>query len=272
MKLVHFSDVHVQLRGWRKRTLAELGPLRALATVELWKGRGRLFDGAEDALRRIAGIAASADHAVCSGDLTQLGHAEEFALARDALEALARDPSRFTTLAGNHDRYPWQGAPSRLFEEHFPEQQHTDIPSALRVRILGDEAAIIAVDTVGRLSWPVVTRGRVGRDDLPALRAALHAPELERLCKLVVVHHAPVLKGGRHDWPWHGLHGARALLRAAREGGADAVLCGHVHQRYVVAGSPPVLNAGSSTELGNEGYLELTIRGGRLEHVEQRSL
>ena len=53
MKLVHFSDAHVQLRGWRRRALDELGPLRALATVELWKGRGRLFDGAEETLRRI---------------------------------------------------------------------------------------------------------------------------------------------------------------------------------------------------------------------------
>src|SRR5205823_7529162 len=52
MRLVHFSDAHVQLPGWRRRPLDELGPLRALATVELWKGRGRLFDGAEETLRR----------------------------------------------------------------------------------------------------------------------------------------------------------------------------------------------------------------------------
>ena len=46
MKLVHFSDAHVQLPGWRERPLDELGPLRALASVELWKGRGKLFDDA----------------------------------------------------------------------------------------------------------------------------------------------------------------------------------------------------------------------------------
>ena len=271
MKLVHFSDAHVQLPRWRERPLDELGALRALATVELWKGRGKLFDAAEEKLRRIARIARESDHAICTGDFTQLGHSEEFARARDALGPLANDVSRFTAVAGNHDRYPWKGAPSRLFEEHFPEQQHTDLPSPLRVRILG-EAALIAVDTVGRLAWPVLSRGRVRKDDLPALRAALHAPELRGLCKLVLVHHAPLLRGGRADWPWHGLKGARALLRVAREGGADAILCGHIHERFAFEGPPRVLNAASSTELGKEGYFELTIRRGRLDGVEERKL
>jgi len=271
MKLVHFSDTHVQLPGWRERPLDELGPLRALASVELWKGRGKLFDDAEEKLRRIARIGGEADHAVCTGDLTQLGHAEEFARAREALGALANDASRFTTLAGNHDRYPWQGAPSRLFEEHFPEQQHTDLPSPLRVRIVGD-AALIAIDTVGRLAWPVISRGRVCKSDLAALLAALHAPHLEGLCKIVIVHHAPLLRGGRADWPWHGLKGARALLRVAREGGAEAILCGHIHERFVHEGPPLVVNAASSTELGKEGYFELTIRRGRIERLEERKL
>src|SRR5919197_1192414 len=107
MKLVHFSDVHVQLSDWRKRTLRELGPLRALATVELWKGRGRQYDDAAVKLRALARVASTADHAVCTGDLTQLGHAEEFAATREALDALANNASRFTTFPGNHDRYPW---------------------------------------------------------------------------------------------------------------------------------------------------------------------
>ena len=74
MKLVHFSDVHVQLRDWRRRRLRELGPLRALATVELWKGRGRDYDAAEETLRALVRGTAGADHVVCTGDLTQLGH------------------------------------------------------------------------------------------------------------------------------------------------------------------------------------------------------
>ena len=54
VRILHFSDPHVQLPGWRERPLRELGPLRALATVELWKGRGRDFDDAFEKLKAIA--------------------------------------------------------------------------------------------------------------------------------------------------------------------------------------------------------------------------
>ncbi|MFL5310561.1 MAG: metallophosphoesterase family protein [Myxococcales bacterium] len=263
MKLMHFSDVHVQLRGWRERPLRDLGPLRALATVELWKGRGREYDAAEGTLRELARVASEADHAVCTGDLTQLGHPEEFAAARDALGALAGDAQRFTLFPGNHDRYPWRGAPSRLFEEHFPEHARSDLPGPLRVRLLR-EAAIVVLDSAGPLCWPVLSRGRVGHDQLDALETVLASPRLDGLCKLVAVHHAPFLRGGRQDWPWRSLRGARALLAAARRGGAQAILCGHIHDRFVHGTDPMLICAGSSTRLGQEGYFELEIAGGRV--------
>ncbi|HYV64646.1 MAG TPA: metallophosphoesterase [Myxococcales bacterium] len=271
MKLVHFSDVHVQLRDWRHRRLRELGPLRALATVELWKGRGREYDRAEETLRALAGAARAADHAVCTGDLTQLGHPEEFAAARAALGPLAADAGRFTTFPGNHDRYPWQGAPSRLFEDHFPEQSRTDLPGPLRVRILG-EAALVVVDSAGPLCWPIVSLGRIGREQLDALEAALLAPELRGLCKLVAVHHTPRLRGGRRDRPWHALRGADDLLASAQRGGAQAILCGHIHDRFVHGEAPAVICAGSSTRLGAEGYFELQVRSGRVASVTERAL
>jgi 3',5'-cyclic AMP phosphodiesterase CpdA len=272
MKLVHFSDVHVQLADWRSRTVRELGPLRAVATIELWKGRGREYDGAAAALRELARVASQADHAICTGDLTQLGHPEEFAAARDALGTLATDPQRFTVLPGNHDRYPWHGRPSYFFEEYFPEHSRTDVCTRVRgVHLVGD-AAVIVVDSAGSLSWPVVSRGRIDRAQLDALEAALRAPELRDRCKLVAVHHAPVLRGGRTDWPWHSLRGARALLEVARTGGAKAILCGHIHDRFVYGKDPGVICAGSSTQLGREGYFELEIRGPDLVSVTERSL
>jgi len=271
MKLIHFSDVHVQIREWRKRPLRELGPLRALATVELWKGRGRQYDGAEEALRALARAASAADHALCTGDLTQLGHPEEFAAARAALGALAGDTDRFTVFPGNHDRYPWRGAPSRLFEEHFPEHARSDLSGRLRVRLLG-EAALVVLDSAGPLCWPVLSRGRLDRAELDALEAVLASPELRGLCKLVAVHHTPVLRGGREDWPWRSLRGARALLAAARRGGAQAILCGHIHDRFVHGSDPVVICAGSSTQLGEEGYFELEIGGGRVLSAAPRPL
>src|SRR3989442_15502398 len=187
MKLIHFSDVHVQLRDWRRRRLRELGPLRALATVELWKGRGREYDGAEEALRALSRTAAAADHAVCTGDLTQLGHPEEFAAARSALAPLAGDADRFTVFPGNHDRYPWRGAVSRLFEEHFPEQSRSDLPGPLRVRLVG-EAALVLLDSAGPPCRPGGGRGRGGRAQIAALGATPAAPPLPRLCAVIALH------------------------------------------------------------------------------------
>jgi hypothetical protein len=53
VRILHFSDPHVQLPRWRERKLRELGPLRMLATVELWKGRGQDYDDALPKLRQI---------------------------------------------------------------------------------------------------------------------------------------------------------------------------------------------------------------------------
>jgi 3',5'-cyclic AMP phosphodiesterase CpdA len=240
-RVLHFSDPHVQLPRWRERTLRSLGALRALATVELWKGRGRDYDGALQTLRQIVRDAdrLRADFVVCSGDLTQLAMEEEFALAREALAPLGE---RLVVIHGNHDRYPLAGGPNKLYEIYFPPRP---LP-----------APFAALDSCGDVCWPVFTQGRI--DERELRRADLSG-------KLVVVHHAPFRPGGRPDWPWHRLHGAEALLRAAT--GALAILCGHLHERFDEPsrpGRPRVLCAGSSTERGKEGYWLLELDAGKL--------
>lgn len=272
VKLLHFSDVHVQLPDWRTRSLRDLGPLRAVATVELWKGRGRDFDDAADKLAAIAGDAGRLGaHAVFTGDLTQLGHEDEFALARRALGPLAAD-GRLTAIPGNHDRFPRRGA--RLFEQGFPEQARSDLDGPVRVRLL-DGVALVAIETATIPSWPVIARGRVGRAALDALPSVLARPEVRSRCALVLVHHAPLLRDGRRDWPWHGLQDGDELLRACAEGGVQAVLCGHVHDRFDLPAAPDrarLICAGSSTERGREGYWLLTVEDGRLTGAEPRRI
>lgn len=235
IRLLHFSDPHVQLPRWRERKLGELGPLRALATVELWKGRGREFDDALETLKQIVRDAdrLRVDGVVCTGDLTQLAMEEEFALAAEALLPLGE---RLVCIPGNHDRYPLAGHVNELYEVYFPP---LPLPPGM-----------VALDSCGRVCWPVITRGR------------LHAGQLGQdfAGKIVLVHHAPV-----RDWPWHELGGRAALLQATR--GAAAVLCGHVHRRFR---SGNVLCAGSSTQRGKEGYWLLGIDGGRLVSAEVR--
>ncbi len=235
MRILHFSDPHVQLPRWRERSLKELGPLRALATVELWKGRGRDYD---DALEKLEAIvrdadATRADLVICTGDLTQLAMEEEFALAAAALKPL-RD--RLVCIHGNHDRYPIAGAANKLYEVYFPQRPTPDFVKAL--------------DSCGEICWPVLTQGRVDP-------ASLDQDFTE---KLVLVHHAPI-----RDWPWHELRGRAALLKATKS--AAAVLCGHKHERFQQGN---VFCAGSSTERGKEGYWLLDYEGGRIVRSEVR--
>src|SRR5437660_1706811 len=144
--ILPFSDPHVQLPRWRERPLRDFGPLRALATVELWKGRGRDYDGALATLRQIVRDADTlrADLVVCTGDLTQLAMEEEFALARDALAPLGE---RLVCIPGNHDRYPLALEANRLFEKYFPPRPLPD--------------GFAALDSCGELCWPVITHGRI---------------------------------------------------------------------------------------------------------------
>ena len=262
MRLLHVSDPHVQLRDWRRRPWRALGPLRAIATAELWKGRGRLFDGAEESLAGFARLAAGYEHCVLTGDLTQFGTREEFGLARAALGPLAADPARLTVLPGNHDRYPWNGRAQRFFEEAFPEHLASDLACGpVRVRLLGEVALVIA-DSSFAVSWPVVSSGAIEGATFLSVKAALAAPEVRARCALVLTHHAPLLASGRPRWPRPHLAGHRAFLRACVEGGAQAVLCGHVHERYLVSATaehPLVICCGSSTELGRRGAWELEI-------------
>jgi hypothetical protein len=62
------------------------------------------------------------------------------------------------------------------------------------------------------------------------------------------------------------------LLAAARRGGAKAILCGHIHDRFVHGQDPMVICAGSSTRLGHEGYFELQVGNGRVLSATPRPL
>lgn len=235
MRILHFSDPHVQLPRWRERPLRELGALRSLATVELWKGRGRDFDDALAVLGRIVrdADALRADLVVCTGDLTQLAMEEEFALAREALLPLGE---RLVCIHGNHDRYPLAGGLNRLYEAYFPPRPLPD--------------GFATVDSCGAVCWPVITQGRIVEEELAR----------DFRGKVVLVHHAPFREGGVPDWPWHRLRGAHKLLAATRD--AAAVLCGHIHERYRVGN---VLCAGSSTKRRAEGYWLIEVANGQVQ-------
>jgi 3',5'-cyclic AMP phosphodiesterase CpdA len=248
MRVLHFSDPHVQLPNWRKRKLREFGPLRAIASAELWRGRGRNYDDALEVLRQIVRDADKlrADWVICTGDLTQLAMEEEFALAREVLEPIW---NRLSCIAGNHDRYPFDdGATNRLYEQYFAGLQKPP-----------GELSIIELDSCGPVCWPIVTRGRIEAAEMDSLPRRLAEA---RGCTLVLLHHSPLRQNGRPDFIWHALKGARKLMDACA--GAGAILCGHLHERFEARAAARIFCAGSSTERLKEGYWLYEISSGKI--------
>jgi 3',5'-cyclic AMP phosphodiesterase CpdA len=256
VRVLHFSDVHIQLPNWRKRKLRSLGLLRTIASAELWRGRGRDFDDALEVLRAIVRDAdrLKVDRVICTGDLTQLAMEEEFVLAREALEPIM---DRLTCIPGNHDRYPFDdGSVNALYEKYFPPFVQT---------LQFDELSMFCLDSVGAVCWPIVTRGRIPSGEFGRLQQWLGET---RGCKFVLLHHAPLRHNGKPDYPWHALQGAARLLEVCHP--ATAVLCGHLHERYEIRAQSRMFCAGSSTMRGNEGYWLYEVTAGHIARAEQR--
>src|SRR5207302_10523 len=104
---------------------------RWAVTAALWRAMSKVYGR-------------SSAQSLWTGDLTQLGMEEEFALAQDALAPLG---DRLVCIAGNHDRYPLALQPNRLYEEYFPPRPLPD--------------GFAALDSCGAVCWPVITQGRI---------------------------------------------------------------------------------------------------------------
>ncbi|MGI5863327.1 MAG: metallophosphoesterase family protein [Myxococcales bacterium] len=272
MRLIHLSDVHIQLDysqvPWRR-----LGWRRALAQVELRVlGRAARFERGVEVLRQIArdADALGADHVLLSGDLTALATHEEFRRAREALGLLADDPSRLSIIPGNHDRYTAHSMRSRRFEQHFGNLLKSDLPQHCGpdgypyVRLVGSELAVIGLDSTHLAPLPGLAFGRIGFGQLRRLAAILEDPALRDRGIAVLVHHAPLHRWGGADSITHGLWDARWLLRALA-GRSCSVHHGHIHERYwhrATDRHPHLFGAGASTMRGDEGYWIIEMERG----------
>lgn len=281
MRILHISDVHVQV-DYERGVWASIGWRRVVAQLELKLAkRAKRYADAPDALRRLLRRAQQGgfDHVILSGDLTALAVDEEFEGVRDALGELADQPDRLTVVPGNHDVFTPGSARKRRFERWFGHLLHSDLPQFQvegpwpMVRLLGDTAAIIGLNSARVPLLPGIAAGKVGEAQLEALVRICAHPSLRGRTIYATVHHAPVRKDGRLDRRDHGLLDAERLVEACRIGGVTAVLCGHIHAPYnfAIAGGPSIVCGGSSTSKDREGYLLLEA-GEEGLHVERQVL
>ncbi len=115
--LVHISDLHISTLAFRPWTLIS----KRFLGVSNWVFRRRRNFPRQRAQALVAHLCNNPwDHLLITGDLTQLGLAEEFALAQKILQPLLNfGPERVSILPGNHDRYTPEEPNNGAFEHYF---------------------------------------------------------------------------------------------------------------------------------------------------------
>ncbi|MEP6494591.1 MAG: metallophosphoesterase [bacterium] len=272
MRFLHCSDVHIT-QDYASAPFFKLGWRRWTALLELSiGGRATAYRDARRTLQWISGAIGrgEADHLLLSGDLTGYAMEEEFRAAREALGRVADSRKNFAVIPGNHDCFTPNAIRSNRFERHFGHLISTDMPEYCRdgaypfVHLKGDDAVVVGLHSSRVPIVPGLAYGSVGGAQLSALRDIVNDGRLANRAVLVMVHHAPLRANGRKDSRIHGLSDADALLDLL-PGPRFAVLHGHIHRRFYhapTAARPHVFCAGSSTELGREGYWLVDVRDG----------
>lgn len=273
IRILHFSDVHVQERFGSVPT-AELLGKRALAVANLWLSRGRLFKESVSKLAALGRFAQAEkiDFAICTGDYTAVGSEAEYLKARTAIEALCRAPLGFCTVPGNHDLYLQDTLRDERFERHFGEFTRTDWPEYAvdgpypYVRIVSEGLAVVGVNSAKPNPNPFSSSGFVPLAQLAALGRVLDDQRLANRRVIVITHYGILRRDGKPDSEHHGLENAEALLRVCAR--PQVMLAhGHIHGRYCHPpkdGQPWLFCAGSATQREREGIWLYELDGDRI--------
>jgi 3',5'-cyclic AMP phosphodiesterase CpdA len=260
-RLLHFSDVHVQVSA-QEVPLRDWFGKRLLGGLNLLLKRRRHFT---DAVAKLDGLARFAeregvDVTVCTGDYTALGTFPELKAARAAVDRLARDRHRFVTVPGNHDLYLPDVADGR-FDRTFGDLLATDWPEYTvdgawpGVRLYGDHLAVVTVNSARPNSHFLRSSGRIPDSQLEALRRVLADRRLAGRTVVIATHYAPRRADGSPDLWRHGLENADALLAVCAKAPRGVLLHGHIHRRFHLrdAGTTHIFGAGSATQARHEG-------------------
>ena len=261
VRLAHFSDLHLLSHAGAR--WLQFANKRWIGAMNLLSNRARHYVGEafEDMIEDLNGQ--GLDHAVCTGDVTNLAFEQEFRFARERFDRLRLGPLGVTVLPGNHDAYVAEGIPH--FATVFADYATPDPgwawgegdaapgePEDERrwpiVRVRGD-LALIGLSTSRATPW-FTAYGRVGAGQLARLRRVLTDPRLGQSTRVVAIHHPPA--GPRARSKIRGLRDHADFAAVIAEAGAELVIHGHEHRnmREVLpgpAGDVPVLGVPSGT-------------------------
>jgi 3',5'-cyclic AMP phosphodiesterase CpdA len=276
IRVLHFSDVHVQEDVLRMPTLELLGK-RTLALGNLWLTRGRLFKESVPKLLELARFAEAeqVDFAICTGDYTALGTELEYVAARAAIDGLTRRRLGFCTVPGNHDLYLSDALRHTRFERHFGRFTQSDWPEYTVdgaypfVRLVNDHFAVVGVNSAKPNPNPFSSSGRIPAPQLEALARVLDDPRLAGRRVMVITHYGILRRDGTPDRAKHGLDNAAELVAICTR--PQVMLAhGHIHGRYAhppVTGRPWIFCAGSTTQRDREGFWLYEIAPDRMQAI-----
>ena len=238
MKLAHLSDLHVlDLAGVPARAYANK---RLLGYANI-RFRRKHVHKAETAARLLRHVGRSdVDHAVITGDLTNLALETEFRAAREMItNELGFLDDRVSVVPGNHDTYVADGK-LRPFSTLFGGNTSSDLPELALplagghfpfVRLRGPLAIIGLSSAVPRL--PFVAAGKIGNAQRNAFRAILRHPDIRGRTPVVLVHHPTHGPVSRVKALLEGLHDGEAIERDLSESLPAIILHGHLHRRIL---------------------------------------
>jgi 3',5'-cyclic AMP phosphodiesterase CpdA len=243
--LAHLSDPH--LGPLPRPRLSELAGKRAAGFVN-WRRKRHRIHHTEVLARITADLKAqAADHIAVTGDLVNISLAGEYAPARAWLAALG-PPRDVTLVPGNHDAYV--RAAKRYPQLHWGEYMRGDeaVETAFPFVRRRGPLVLIGLSTAVPTA-PFLATGRLGREQAAMLAAALERYRDEGLFRVVIMHHPPISKPGRHFKRLIDGGEFRAVL--ARQG-AELVIHGHDHVHSFIdlegpQGRIPVVGAPSAS-------------------------
>ncbi len=244
-RIIHFSDPHAALCSFQHGGFLDK---RLFGRLNYLLRRRHAFraERIQNATRIFASL--QADFFVCTGDLTSVGDPGEFAFAERLLAPILElAQGRFFYIPGNHDAYIRNPDCRKALEDSFYRLNGKCIQlQELPLSQIAGPAELILCDAA-RPSPAYSSSGAFSKAEWEQLETLLHAPKTKPF--RLLLEHFPTRNAAAQPLSWRRrLKQADALLQLQQENCFDALLCGHIHQPFVLEPPHPrIICAGSLT-------------------------
>jgi DNA repair exonuclease SbcCD nuclease subunit len=260
MKIVHFSDPHL---GLFPRDVSAFFDKRIVGALNFFLLRRRHFDWSlfKRAVERI--ITLDPQVVVLTGDITSMGTAEEFALARHYLKPLVEADLKLIYVPGNHDAYvAYPSCREALFNTFLYLNQHRcsldELPLSYCVGDVTFQIFNEALPTPLYRSSGVLTDASV---------ELLMIPKRDSHEVRIGVGHFPTRSAQGQPLSFRRkLKNSDFILSALEESRLAIYLCGHIHHPFINRyHSAMEICSGSISQNGHLNVLEINQVKGTLE-------